>query len=157
MARSISYGLLILLPIATSLAAPQSKKTEPRKGDSRKTSAGRTPLTSIEAVTDIDAPRDPDDPGAGGGIDGVGYFSRRLAPKVGACTAQIRTTPMNGRRVSISSPARAISGPAICLCILENPNSMAFSSLHIACASRKSGPASRYSFILPTGGDTIRW
>jgi len=51
----------------------------------------RTPLTSVEAVTDIDAPKDPDDPGAGGGIDASNYFSRKLAAKLADCTAKIRS------------------------------------------------------------------
>jgi hypothetical protein len=89
--------LLIVLPIVASIAAPQQAgKKEPARGNADKAQAGkspgRTPLTSIEAVTDIDAPRDPDDPGAGGGVDAAGYFARRLAAKVVACTTQIRTT-----------------------------------------------------------------
>lgn len=51
----------------------------------------KTPLTSVEAVTDIDAPKDPDDPGTGGGMDASNYFSRKLAAKLSDCTSQIRT------------------------------------------------------------------
>ena len=61
---------------------PAAQKKKPRK----------TPLTSVEVVTSIDAPRDPNDPGTGGGIDAANYFSRRLASKISTCTAQIRTT-----------------------------------------------------------------
>ena len=73
----------VIVGILTSVAhaAPQTKKP-PQK----------TPLTSVEAVTDIDAPKDPDDPGTGGGIDGSNYFSRKLAAKLNDCTTQIRST-----------------------------------------------------------------
>jgi hypothetical protein len=51
----------------------------------------KTPLTSVEAVTDPDATPDPHDPGTGGGIDTSNYFSRKLASKISACTDQVQT------------------------------------------------------------------
>ena len=51
----------------------------------------KTPLTSVSGVTDIDAPPDPEDPGAGGGIDTTTYFRNRLLPKLEDCTSQIET------------------------------------------------------------------
>jgi hypothetical protein len=53
--------------------------------------AKKTALTSVEAVTDVDAPRDQDDPGIGGAADASRYFSRRLAGNVANCTNRIRS------------------------------------------------------------------
>jgi hypothetical protein len=78
--RSIAVTLAVSLLALTAHAAPRQKQ-HPQK----------TPLTSVEAVTDLDAPRDADDPGTGGGIDGADYFSRKLAAKLNDCTAQIRS------------------------------------------------------------------
>ena len=74
-------ALFAIWPLATSGQSSHSKKQTVK----------RTPLTSVEAVTDIDAPVDPDDPGAGGGVDAEGYFSRKLAAKVATCTDQIQS------------------------------------------------------------------
>ncbi len=49
----------------------------------------RFPLTSIGAVTSLDAPPDPDDPGVGGGFDSEAYFRNRFLPKLSDCTEEI--------------------------------------------------------------------
>jgi hypothetical protein len=80
--KRASYGVaLALLELAVGVAVAQNPKPKLTK----------TPLTSVEAVTDIDAPRDPDDPGTGGAVDSSNYFSRRLAAKIGNCTDRIRS------------------------------------------------------------------
>jgi hypothetical protein len=86
-----------MLPLVVLCAAPQQAGSKGKLAATQTKTVGAKrsntgfPLTSIEAVTDIDAPRDPDDPGAGGGVDAAGFFSRRLALKIGTCTAKIRT------------------------------------------------------------------
>jgi hypothetical protein len=84
--KLLSRGAALLLSIAASYFLCQSATASPQK------KPRRTPLTSIEVVTSIDAPKDPDDPGTGGGIDAANYFSRRLASKIATCTGQIRST-----------------------------------------------------------------
>jgi hypothetical protein len=78
-----SLTLTVSLLALSVVASAASAQKQPVK---------RTPLTSVEAVTDIDAPKDPDDPGTGGGMDASNYFSRKLAAKLNDCTAQIRST-----------------------------------------------------------------
>lgn len=79
--RSVAVATAIGMLLLTANAGPPGQQH-----------LRKTPLTSVEAVTDIDAPKDPDDPGTGGGIDGSNYFSRKLAAKLNDCTAQIRST-----------------------------------------------------------------
>jgi hypothetical protein len=86
-------AMALVLPLMALATAPQqsgSKQPTSRQNHA-KPALMKTPLTSIDAVTDIDAPRDPDDPGTGGGADYAGYFSRRLAIKVSTCTDRIRS------------------------------------------------------------------
>lgn len=45
----------------------------------------RSPLTSISAVENLDAPPDPDDPGAGGGFDAETYFQNFVLAEVHTC------------------------------------------------------------------------
>jgi len=45
----------------------------------------RSPLTSIGAVEDFDAPPDPEDPGSGGGFDAETYFQNVVLAKVASC------------------------------------------------------------------------
>ena len=49
----------------------------------------KTALTSVAGTTLLDAPRDPDDPGVGGGIDTTAYFQTRLLPRVSDCTEEL--------------------------------------------------------------------
>lgn len=49
----------------------------------------KTPLTSVGAVSSLDAPPDANDPGIGGGFDHISYFRNRLIPKLADCTAEI--------------------------------------------------------------------
>lgn len=74
---------LALLALAVAVAPAQSRDAKPK--------LTKTPLTSVEAVTDIDAPRDPDDPGTGGAVDSSGYFSRRLIARIENCTDRLRS------------------------------------------------------------------
>ncbi len=53
------------------------------------TGMNRSARTSIGAVSSLDAPPDPDDPGIGGGFEQVSYFRNRFIPKLADCTAQI--------------------------------------------------------------------
>jgi len=78
--RAFASLLVLLMVIPAGSAGGQNQKK-----------STKIPLTSVEAVTDIDAPKDPDDPGVGGGMDASNYFSRKLAPKLVDCTAQIRS------------------------------------------------------------------
>ncbi len=50
-----------------------------------------TPLTSVGAVSNLDAPVDPDDPGVGGSFDTSTYFRNRLtsAAAIAACASII--------------------------------------------------------------------
>ena len=82
--RASSIRKYWIVVLASSFLVSQAAISAPQK------KTRRTPLTSVEVVTSIDAPKDPDDPGIGGGIDAANYFSRRLASKIGACTAKIR-------------------------------------------------------------------
>lgn len=49
----------------------------------------KTALTSVAGMTNLDAPRDADDPGVGGGIDTASYFRTRLLPQLADCTDRI--------------------------------------------------------------------
>jgi hypothetical protein len=82
--KPLSIGVAFLA-LAVAVATAQNP------GSGSKPKLIKTPLTSVEAVTDIDAPRDADDPGTGGAADSSTYFSRRLAAKVANCTQLIRT------------------------------------------------------------------
>lgn len=55
----------------------------------------KTPLTSIGAVSSLDAPPDPDDPGIGGGFDQISYFKNRFIPQLDDCTNQIEEVFIN--------------------------------------------------------------
>jgi hypothetical protein len=80
----VSIGVVLaLLTLVVGVAVAQNRASKPK--------LTKTPLTSVEAVTDIDAPRDPDDPGTGGAVDSSNYFSRRLTAKIGNCTDRIRS------------------------------------------------------------------
>jgi hypothetical protein len=82
--KPVSMGIAAaFLALACAVAAAQNRGVKPK--------LTKTPLTSVEAVTDIDTPRDRDDPGTGGAVDSSTYFSRRLAAKVANCTDHIRT------------------------------------------------------------------
>ena len=48
-----------------------------------------TPLTSVGAVSNLEAPPDPNEPGIGGGIDHVSYFRNRFIPQLTNCTQQV--------------------------------------------------------------------
>jgi hypothetical protein len=49
------------------------------------------PLTSVAAVSSLDAPTDADDPGTGGGFETEAYFQTRLtsAKKIAECTTNV--------------------------------------------------------------------
>jgi len=81
--RLYAVVAVAIVALALATAAAQSPGSKPK--------LIKTPLTSVEAVTDIDAPRDPDNPGTGGAVDSSTYFSRRLAAKVANCTDHIRS------------------------------------------------------------------
>ena len=49
----------------------------------------RSPMTSVAAENSLDLPRDPEDPGVGGGIDATTYFRTRLLLKIEECTSAI--------------------------------------------------------------------
>ena len=49
----------------------------------------KSALTSVAGTTLLDAPRDPDDPGVGGGIDTTSYFQTRLLPRLSDCTEEL--------------------------------------------------------------------
>lgn len=51
--------------------------------------SNRSPLTSVGAISALELPPDPEDPGIGGGFDHVSYFRNRFIPKLDDCTAQI--------------------------------------------------------------------
>lgn len=78
--RDFAFLLVLVMVITAGSAGGQNQKK-----------SKKIPLTSVEAVTDLDAPKDPDDPGVGGGMDASNYFSRKLAPKLVDCTAQVRS------------------------------------------------------------------
>ena len=49
----------------------------------------KSALTSVAGTTLLDGPRDPDDPGVGGGIDTTSYFQTRLLPRISDCTEEL--------------------------------------------------------------------
>ncbi len=51
----------------------------------------KTALTSIGAVSSLDAAPDPEDPGIGGGFDQTSYFQNRFIPKLADCTDKIES------------------------------------------------------------------
>ncbi|MBB5057419.1 hypothetical protein HDF16_002125 [Granulicella aggregans] len=86
----------------------------------------KTPLTSVEAVTDIDAPKDPNDPGTGGGMDAATYFSRKLAPKLGDCTSRIRSTANDWIQVSHLQATKTEQQPGDLLIHATKPDLQGF-------------------------------
>lgn len=80
MKKAFQVGLTLFLA-ASSVAhgSPSAKEMSPY----------RTPLTSAGAVTSLDVPPDPEDPGAGGGFDSETYFTESLVTKLVDCTNRI--------------------------------------------------------------------
>ena len=67
----------------------------------------KTALTSVAGITNLDAPRDLDDPGIGGGVDSTTYFRTRLLPKLADCTDRIEAEIMNWTKLhSMAIPKR---------------------------------------------------
>lgn len=73
---------LVIATIASlCFSVDQSFSDDPKK----------TALTSIGAVSSLDADADPFDPGIGGGFDQKAYFQNRYIPKLADCTDQIES------------------------------------------------------------------
>lgn len=79
-ARGIAIGLM------TFLAASGAAHGMP---PGKAPALHRVPLTSAGAVTSLDVPQDPEDPGAGGGFDSETYFTESLVTKLVDCTNRI--------------------------------------------------------------------
>ena len=71
----------------------------------------RSPLTSIGVVQEVDAPRDPDDPGAGGGFDAENYFQNILVGKVGECKARVLKAFLSWSNAQALSVPKTVEQP----------------------------------------------
>ena len=107
MTRRYSTHLLAQALVATSMcllpASPSPGETE--------SSWKMTALTSVAGMTDLDAPRDPDDPGIGGGIDSANFFRTRLLPKLADCTDQVEEPILSWIKVHQLTVPKSERGP----------------------------------------------
>jgi len=71
----------------------------------------RSPLTSIGVVQEVDAPADPDDPGAGGGFDAENYFQNILVGQVGECTAGVLKAFLSWSKAQMLNVPKTVQQP----------------------------------------------
>ena len=81
---SLRKVFLLVLVIAITQSLPLGEPNSALSND-----IPRTPLTSIGAVSSLDAEPDPLDPGTGGGFDQQSYFQNRFIPKLADCTNEM--------------------------------------------------------------------
>tara|TARA_R110001599_G_C12028121_1_gene639759 strand:+ start:252 stop:656 length:405 start_codon:yes stop_codon:yes gene_type:complete len=69
-------------------------------------------------VQDVDAPPDPDDPGAGGGFDAENYFQNILVGKISECTAGVLKALLSWSNAQTLSVQKTVQQPTSLLAFM---------------------------------------